>query len=269
MKRLFVTQGAALKSLFEVTKAAKLSTLSFTVHGQSLTVSAVDPAHVALFEGRFDVAEGPTEPTVICIDRDVFQGASKPFWSDKDVIVETNMGDAAGGQLKMTFKVGRRRRSVGCLDSRTIETPKVPQLTWPCEMQLPAPFLRSACKSAPKAAQKMTLSVSNNVFGVLIDTDGAADEFEDSIDVQGLEGVEERSMYSVDYMTDLLDPCISQQVVVRLGTNYPLAMLYAVAGGQVTALLAPRIQAGEEARHLKKDDEDDDEDPTTHAEPEE
>lgn len=225
--------GKTMKALRDVFDAVKMRDAAFRLGPNGISICAVDPAHVALAEAILTLERPPAEETEVMVSMEKYKEAAKPFFADEQVTWAL-----VGNTL--TFKVGRRRRTIGLLDPRTSTAPRIPNVPWPLTFKVPNAFLRRCNKDGPNDLDIITLSVNDGVFRWYAGNDEGTDVFEDLVDVEA-PGASESSMFTRDYLADVLDPAVSADVIISLGSNMPVKFEYAVDGGSCKVLLAPRI----------------------------
>jgi proliferating cell nuclear antigen len=153
-----------------------------------------------------------------------------------------------GQKLKVIFE--GYRYSITLLDANTIrKDPNPPNIELPGKVILSGNDLNNAIKAAAVVSDKIALGIDSNAQTFYMvaegDTDHIRREFGRS-EVTSLNGVEARSLFSLDYLKDM-GKVMSRaaEVEVSLGVDHPAKFSFAIAGGKghVEYLLAPRIEA--------------------------
>jgi proliferating cell nuclear antigen len=142
------------------------------------------------------------------------------------------------------------RYSITLLDPNTIrKDPNPPNIDLPGKVVLSGTDLNNAIKAATVVSDKIALAIdpSKQTFSMTAegDTDHIRREFGKS-EVNFINGVEARSLFSLDYLKDM-GKVMSRaaEVEVSLGMDHPakFSFFIAMGNGHVEYLLAPRIEA--------------------------
>jgi proliferating cell nuclear antigen len=153
-----------------------------------------------------------------------------------------------GHKLKVSFE--GYRYSITLLDPNTIrKDPNPPNIDLPGRVVLSGNDLNNSIKAAAVVSDKIALGIdpSTQIFYMAAegDTDHIRREFGKS-EVNFLNDVEARSLFSLDYLKDM-GKVMSRaaEVEVTLGIDHPAKFSFYIAGGNgfVEYLLAPRIEA--------------------------
>jgi proliferating cell nuclear antigen len=151
-------------------------------------------------------------------------------------------------KLKISFE--GYRYSLTLLDPNTIrKDPNPPNIDLPGKVVLSGAELNNAIKAATVVSDKIALGIdpSAQLFYMTAegDTDHIRREFGKD-EVNFLNGVEARSLFSLDYLKDM-GRVMSRaaEVEVSLGIDHPAKFSFFIAAGNghVEYLLAPRIEA--------------------------
>ncbi len=153
-----------------------------------------------------------------------------------------------GHKLKVSFE--GYRYSITLLDPNTIrKDPNPPNIDLPGRVVLSGNDLNNSIKAAAVVSDKIALGIdpASQIFYMAAegDTDHIRREFGKS-EVNFLNDVEARSLFSLDYLKDM-GKVMSRaaEVEVTLGIDHPAKFSFYIAGGNgfVEYLLAPRIEA--------------------------
>lgn len=153
-----------------------------------------------------------------------------------------------GHKLKVSFE--GYRYSITLLDPNTIrKDPNPPNIDLPGRVVLSGNDLNNSIKAAAVVSDKIALGIdpATQIFYMAAegDTDHIRREFGKS-EVNFLNDVEARSLFSLDYLKDM-GKVMSRaaEVEVTLGIDHPAKFSFYIAGGNgfVEYLLAPRIEA--------------------------
>lgn len=232
-----VISGKTMKALRDVFDAVKVRDASFRIGPAGITICAVDYAHVALAEAILHLDKPPATEVEVMVSMEKYKEAAKPFFGDEQV-TWVLIGNT------LTFKVNRRRRTIALLDPRTAVAPRIPDIPWPLSFKVPNTFLKRCNKDGPNDLDTITLSVKDGMFRWFAGNEEGTDVFEDLIEVPDVGDASESSMFTRDYLADTLDPAVSADVLISLGSDMPVKFEYAVDGGSCKVLLAPRMTPG-------------------------
>ncbi len=220
--------------------------VKFVITPESMTMKAVDAAHVAMIElevdkGAFESYEA--DECELGLDLDRVKGVLK-LASSGDVISMEQ--DEAHGRL--VFKVGNITRRMSLVDTASMNDPKVPQLTLATDISLKVDELQKGIRAAESISDHITLRAGPGKFELSCegDTDsvtlslgaGEVEAINADIDVQ--------SMFPLDYFSNIVKAIPAGTVVrIELDNDYPVKLVFALADGQakVSYLLAPRIES--------------------------
>jgi proliferating cell nuclear antigen len=153
-----------------------------------------------------------------------------------------------GHKLKVSFE--GYQYSITLLDPNTIrKDPNIPNINLPGKVVLSGNELNNAIKAASVVSDKIALGIdpATQTFYMVAegDTDHIRREF-GKTEVNFINGVEARSLFSLDYLKDMGKVMSrTEEVEVSLGVDHPANFSFFIAGGNghVEYLLAPRIEA--------------------------
>jgi proliferating cell nuclear antigen len=218
----------------------------FNVGKDSITVKAVDPAHVAMVDLSLDRSafEGyKAEEAELGIDMDKM----------KEILRLAKAGDVISlnhdeDKNRLVVAVGNTTRRMSLVDTAGMSDPKVPSLNLPAKLTVRTDELRQAIRASESVSDHIALKASNEGFEVVSegDTDTVSHMVsKDMLDeLQAKDAV--RSLFPLDYFSNMVKAISSAQTVtLYLGTDYPVKMEFKIAGGkgEVKYLLAPRIES--------------------------
>ena len=151
-------------------------------------------------------------------------------------------------KLKISFE--GYRYSLTLLDPNTIrKDPNPPNIDLPGKVVLPGAELNNAIKAATVVSDKIALGIDPQAQIFYMTAEGDTDHIRREFgkdEVNFLNGVEARSLFSLDYLKDM-GRVMSRaaEVEVSLGTDHPAKFSFYIASGngRVEYLLAPRIEA--------------------------
>jgi proliferating cell nuclear antigen len=218
----------------------------FNIGKDSITVKAVDPAHVAMVD--------------LTLDRGAFEAYKAEegeLGVDMDKMKEI-LRLAKGGETislshdenknRLIVTVGNTTRRMGLVDTAGMSDPKVPSLNLPAKLVVRTDELRQAIRASESISDHIALKASPEGFEVV--SEGDADTVSHVVPKDLLEELQAkepvRSLFPLDYFSNMVKAISSAQTVtLSLGSDYPVKMEFKIAGGkgEVRYLLAPRIES--------------------------
>jgi len=218
----------------------------FNVGKDSVTVKAVDPAHVAMVD--------------LSLDRsafDAFKADEGELGIDMDKMKEILRLARAGDVIslvhdedknRLVVTVGNTTRRMSLVDTAGMSEPKVPSLNLPAKLSVRTDELRQAIRASESVSDHIALKASNEGFEVV--SEGDTDTVSHMVPKDMLEELQAkdavRSLFPLDYFSNMVKAISSAPTVtLYLGTDYPVKMEFKIAGGKgdVRYLLAPRIES--------------------------
>jgi proliferating cell nuclear antigen len=210
-----------------------------------LRIAAVDPANVGMVALDLDApafesyhAHGGT------IGVDLERLGDVVGMADSGDLVHLRLDDET---RKLHIEAGGLSYTLALIDPEAIrQEPDIPDLELPATTRLPAGELERGVTAADLCSNHITLGADEDVF--LMSAEGDTDDVRVTVDAEECErhDVSEsvRSLFSLDYLDDMTGP-MAGDVTVRLGDEFPVKMhwSYAEGHGEVTMMLAPRIQS--------------------------
>lgn len=238
------TLGSTLDSVSVLVDECKIH-----LNEDGLAIRAVDPANVGMVDLSLDAS------------------AFESYEVDNDELVGvdlTRLEDLAGmadsGQLidleldeethKLRLRMDGLQATMALIDPASIrEEPDIPDLDLPATIVLEGRDLNRAITAADKVSDHMELGVDVDREVFYVDARGDTDDIR--LELTRDELIEfdvgaASSLFSLDYLRDI-NKAIPRdtEVQIRLGEEYPVkfTLPYAEGRGQVTYMLAPRIQS--------------------------
>lgn len=206
---------------------------------------AVDPANVAMVivdvpRDSFEAYNIDEEKTV-GVDMDRVFDISKSI-SAKD-LVELSIQD----ESTLRIKFGSVEYKVALIDPSAIrKEPKIPELELPAKIVIDAGEFKKAIAAAEKISDQVVFQSDRDGFRIEAKGDVDSIVFQMSeTELIEFNGGEAKSMFSVDYLKEFCKVAGSGDLLtINLGTNYPLRLVFELAGGKVRVeyILAPRVQ---------------------------
>ncbi len=218
----------------------------FNVGKDSITVKAVDPAHVAMVDlsldrGAFDAYKA--DDAELGIDMDKMKEVLRLAKSSDSIALSH---DEDKNRLVVT--VGNTTRRMSLVDTAGMSDPKVPSLNLPAKIVVRTEELRQAIRASESVSDHIALKASPEGFEVV--SEGDTDTVSHMVPKDLLEEIQVkepvRSLFPLDYFSNMIKAINSApNVTLYLGTDYPVKMEFKIAGGkgEVRYLLAPRIES--------------------------
>jgi len=151
-------------------------------------------------------------------------------------------------ELQVSFE--GYRYSITLLDPNTIrKDPNPPNIDLPGKVVLSGSDLNNAIKAASVVSDKIALGIDPEKEVFFMSADGDTDNIRREFgkdEVNYINGVEARSLYSLDYLKDMGKVMNrAEEVELSLGIDHPAKFSFYIASGNgfVEYLLAPRIEA--------------------------
>jgi proliferating cell nuclear antigen len=238
-----ILTGEVLKS---VTRAmvALVSEARFHFEDDRLHSRAVDPANVAMVivnvpKESFEVFKTDTQTIGVDVNR-IFE-ISKSIKSDE--LVELKLEN----ETSLNIKFGSVEYSVALIDPSAIrKEPKIPNLELPAKIVMDAGEFKKAIVASDKISDRVVFR--SNDKGFYIEAEGDVDRitsFMSESDLIEFNKAEAKSMFSIEYLKEFIKTASpGDTLTIHLGNNYPVRLVFEVAGGKVGVeyILAPRIE---------------------------
>ncbi len=227
--------------------AALVEEAEFVVNKDGMSLKATDPSQISLvslslpasaFKG-FEV-EQPLKLGVDLNYLNQVMGRAKSGNSLELSVSEDN------SKLLVTFSGNSKRSfSIPLLDLTTADLP-MPKIEFSAELKIRAEALQDSFKDAALISTHIVLSVENDSFVLRANSSkGNLENVYANKDSQmiSLKASEEtKSMFPLDYLVSMIKACSSDtEVSVKLKSNAPVEVSYALGNGSLSYFLAPRI----------------------------
>ncbi len=218
----------------------------FNLTSDSLTVRAVDPAHVAMVDmviekGAFEDYKADEGELGIDLDK------------VKEVLRLAKAGDVIEvdhdeDRNRLVVHVGNITRQMALVDTAGMSDPKVPNLDLPAKVVVRTDEIRQGIKASESVSDHIALIAHSDGFEMI--SEGDADTVrldlpKDLLDeLQCKEKV--RSLFPLDYFSNMVKAISSaSSVTIHLGNDYPVRLEFGLAAdnGKAIYLLAPRIES--------------------------
>jgi proliferating cell nuclear antigen len=234
-----------LKQLLEIVRNLT-NEVKFLINESTLTIKAVDTAHVAMVDLTLK-ADGFEE----------FKASDCKLGIDLEKLNEVLKLAGAGDLIslehdedmnRLITKIGNITRRMSLLDASVLTDPKVPNLNLPVKIKLRAAELLQGIRASEPIADHISLIAQADMFELASqgDTDSVSLKLpKDMLEV--LECSETvKSLFALDYFSKMIKAVGPQEsVMMNLGSDYPvkLEFTFAETHGSATYLLAPRIES--------------------------
>lgn len=218
----------------------------WAIDGEGISISAVDPAHVAMValrlkKGAFDEYEADEGEIGVDLAR------------LKEVLKLANVGDDLGiahdeDSHQLVLTIGNLTRRMSLVDTAGMSEPKEPNLELPAKVVVATEELGRAVRASVAVSDHVALIAHEDGFQLV--AEGEMDQVDLDLEKSSLKelNVDERakSLFSLDYLDNMLQAAkASEFVTLRMGTDYPVKVTFQIAqgNGDVQYLLAPRIES--------------------------
>ena len=238
-------KAEVLKEMVDVVSTL-VDEAKLNVGKDSVSVKAVDPAHVAMVDlsvdrGAFESYKA--EETELGLDMDKM----------KEILRLAKAGDVISiahdeDKNRLVVTVGNTTRRMSLVDTAGMSDPKVPSLNLPAKLVVRTDELRQAIRASESVSDHIALKASPEGFEVV--SEGDTDTVSHMVPKDLLEELQAkdavRSLFPLDYFSNMVKAISSANTVaLYLGTDYPVRMEFKIAAGKgdVKFLLAPRIES--------------------------
>jgi proliferating cell nuclear antigen len=238
-------KAEVLKELVDVVSTL-VDEVKFNVGKDTVSVKAVDPAHVAMVDlsierAAFDAYKA--DEGEIGIDMDKMKEVLRLAKSG-DVVALSHDED----KNRLVVTVGNTTRRMSLVDTAGMSDPKVPSLNLPAKLTVRTDELRQGIRASESISDHIALRASNTGFEIV--SEGDTDNVSHTVPKELLEDLQVkdsvRSLFPLDYFSNMVKSIGSATTVtLYLGSDYPVKMEFKIAGGkgEVRYLLAPRIES--------------------------
>ncbi len=222
---------------------------AFNITKEGIKVRAMDPPHVAMImldlsKQAFDKYEIEKEKT-IGLDLERLKTILRRAQPEDILKIES---EEKKNLFKLTFEgASRRSFTLHLLDIAESEF-KTPNLEFDAFVEIRSEVLKNAINDARIVGDLLVFEVdqdrlSMKSWGDLGEVDIELDkESEGLIDLNVKEHA--KSMFNVDYLQNMMVPSpMTETVKISLGTDLPLELRFEIPNGNITYLLAPRVES--------------------------
>ncbi len=213
-----------------------------------LAIRAVDPANVGMVDLSLDAAafeSYESDGGIIGVNLGRLE----------DIAGMANSGDLVHLELdeetrKLHIQIDGLSYTLALIDPDSIrQEPDIPDLDLPASIVVEGAQLARGIKAADMVSDHIALRVDEEAETFHIEAEGDTDDVDLELgtdDLIDLQAGPANSLFSLDYLKDMNKAIPSDaEVTVELGEEFPVKLHYQFAEGQgqVTYMLAPRIQS--------------------------
>jgi len=206
---------------------------------------AVDPAHVGMinFKLKAEAFEDykVENDVVVAVDLDKLKSMLKlPSTEDCISLLYEDEG-------RLVVHMGNLTRNMSLLDTADMADTKIPSLELGTEIVVNTAEVYKGVKASEAVSDHIVLSADPKGFELSAkgDTDTVSLKIskKELISLKCKEPV--RSLFSLDYFSDMIKSTKSTELKIFLGNDYPVKIFFDIADGkgEVAYLLAPRIES--------------------------
>jgi len=219
----------------------------FEISETGIALKATDPSQISMvdFEMKKEAFKefSVEQETRIGLDLDYLNqvmGRAKPTDSLELELKEdkTTLGISFRGASERHF-------SMPLIDISKTSVPN-PKIEFDAELKMSAGILQDALKDAELISTHVTLGVEKDTFFLSAQSSkGTLNNRTPKKEIKSFVVKNDcRSMFPLDYLKDMLKaPAGSEQIELKLKTDAPLFVSYAIGGATISYFLAPRIES--------------------------
>lgn len=222
--------------------------VKLSAHPDSVTLKAIDPAHVAMIEVTVEkdaFTSYEADESEIGLDLDKVKSVLK-LVSPGDVIRMEHDAD----QGRLTLTIGNLVRRMSVVDPSSLSDPKVPQVELLTDIKIGIDQLQKGIRAAESIADAEYISLEADAEGFEISCEGDTDLASLRVPASELDSItaeaQVKSNYPLDYFSNIVKAIPGgTSLDIYLDSNYPVKVVFEFAEGhaRVVYLLAPRIES--------------------------
>ena len=242
MFRAVISDTKAWKNSIDAI-AALIDEGTLQIDEKGIKLRAMDPSQIALVDLELPSSSFEEykveKPVNIGID---FTELSK---ITKRSRAEDKIELSLENRLKMVFKGETTRSFSLAIIESTSSPPKEPNIEFTADVKIGANMLKEALKDAELVSNHVVIKL-NDGFGIKADGDaGSVDIKFQEENILGMNVKEEvRAVFALDHLNNLLKASDPQSIIlIKMRTDAPLSIEYAIGDGRVIYYLAPRIES--------------------------
>ncbi|MFP4590370.1 MAG: DNA polymerase sliding clamp [Halobacteriota archaeon] len=237
------TLGGTLDSVSVLVDECKVR-----LNEDGLAIRAVDPANVGMVDLSLDASAFESyEADDELIGVDLGRLDDLAGMADSGQLIDLSLDEEVH---KLQLRIDGLRATMGLINPESIrEEPDIPDLDLPATIVLEGRDLNRAITAADMVSDHVEFGVDDENELFYVDARGDTDDIRLELTPEELIEFEPgpaSSLFSLDYLRDINKAIPHDtEVQIRLGEEYPvkLTLPYAEGRGQVTYMLAPRIQS--------------------------
>jgi proliferating cell nuclear antigen len=237
-------QAEALKSIIDTTSIL-VDEVKFRISNEGIYLTAVDPAHVGMIDLKLKkeaFEEFEADDTELGMDLEKIKSIMN-LASPKDIVTLSYEKD----DNRLTVKINNLTRKISLLDTTGMTDSKIPSLDLPAKVVVNASELARGIKASEAISDHILISADSENFELV--AEGDTDIVNLKLPKDSLTSLEckekVKSLFSLDYFSDMIKVVKSKDVQLSLGTDYPIKIEFDIAegNGHTMYLLAPRIES--------------------------
>lgn len=242
MFRAVISDTKAWKNGVEAI-AALIDEGTFQIDGNGIKLRAMDLSQIALVDLELPASVfeeyNVEKPVNIGID---FAELSK---ITKRLKPEDRIELSLENRLKMVFKGETTRSFSLAVIESTSNPPKEPKIEFTADLKIISGTLKEALKDAELVSNHVSFRLADGVYIKADGDTGSVDIKFEKEKVMGLSVKEEaRAVFALDQLNNLLKASDAQSLIlIKMRTDAPIRMEYAIGDGRVVYYLAPRIES--------------------------
>ncbi len=224
--------------------AALIDEGTLQIDTNGLKLRAIDPSQIALVD--FELPASAFEkykvekPSNIGIDFSELSKITRRSRAEDKIELSLE-----GNSLKMVFLGEANRRFNVAIIEPTLALPKEPTVDFTTEIKIGASILKEALKDAELISNHVAIIVDDG-FSITAQGDTGSAEIKFLAEnIMSLNVKEKaRAVFALDQLNNLLKASDQGSIVIlKLKTDAPLKLEYAIGDGRVVYYLAPRIES--------------------------
>jgi len=225
--------------------AALIDEGTLQIGKKGLKLRAMDPSQIALVD--FELPASSFEKYEVEKETDIGVDFSELSKITKRAKAEDKIELSLGDRLNMNF-IGetKRRFNIGIIES-TSQPPKEPSIEFTAEVKIGANVLKETFKDSELVSNHIAISASGD-GGFAIKAEGDTGSVDIDIPKESIMSLDvkekARAVFSLDQLDNLLKASDQGSIVIlKLRSDAPLKLEYAIGEGRVVYYLAPRIES--------------------------
>jgi len=216
---------------------------TFHIDEEGIHLRAMDPSQIALVD--FDLPADAFEEFQVEKQVDIGVDFTDLNRIMKRLKAEDKLHLSLDKQLEMEFRGDTTRTFKTSIIDAQSSPPKEPEIDFPCEVKMAPPMIKEALKDAELVSNHVSLSIGDS-FKITCDGDTGSVEIDlPEEKLLALEKNEDATaVFSLDHLSNILTAAETPSIVsLKLKTDAPVRIEYAIGDGRVLYYLAPRIES--------------------------